>query len=321
MSTFNEHDHPRAADSGEFTTKPQSEPELNLASGRTLSELPVGSNAARAGLAAAAGDHHTFLLHDGSKTADANALVTELARLAGNKPVVRINPSMTAAQLFGSTTRQGLIADAHGGILVIENAAEMQSSFLDALRQPMEIGEMAIGRGGSGGEVTRYPAKFQLVILSKSDPCGNAADCACSPHARRRYLSRLPGPLVDRVSLQAIISDGAGTTDLGDTDARVERAREITADTLAGTVFDSFGEMPGAALRTGKFRLPAEDTAVLDRALERGGITMRGYDRVLRVAWTQAALDGASVPSKEHIDQALQLRRGYVDQSQQLLRG
>ena len=91
--------------------------------------------------------------------------------------------------------------------------------------------------------------------------------------------------------------------------ARVEAARAIAADRLAGTPWRLNSQVPGSWLRGSAARLRPAVTAPLDRALERGSITMRGYDRVLRLSWTVADLDGAPRPTVDHVGQALYLRK------------
>ena len=86
-------------------------------------------------------------------------------------------------------------------------------------------------------------------------------------------------------------------------------ARRVAAARLAATPWKTNAEVPGAWLRSGTRRLPSFVTESIDRALERGSLTMRGYDRVLRVAWTLADLDNATAPSREHVGWALYLRR------------
>ena len=87
-------------------------------------------------------------------------------------------------------------------------------------------------------------------------------------------------------------------------------ARATAAARLAGTDWTRNADVSGAWLRTGALRLPRATVGALDRALDRGAITMRGYDRTLRLAWTMADLDGASTPTGHHIGAALFLRRG-----------
>jgi magnesium chelatase family protein len=92
----------------------------------------------------------------------------------------------------------------------------------------------------------------------------------------------------------------------------VEKARQIARTRLAATPWKTNADIPGGWLRSGARRLPAAISAPIDRALERGTLTMRGYDRVLRVAWTLADLDGADSPKPDHVGWALFLRRSVA---------
>ncbi|WP_255471460.1 MULTISPECIES: hypothetical protein [unclassified Salinibacterium] len=105
---------------------------------------------------------------------------------------------------------------------------------------------------------------------------------------------------------------GEGGTSSDEARQRVREARAVAADRLRDTPWEVNAHVPGTWLRSPGIRLPPTSTASLDRALERGGITMRGYDRVLRTAWTIADLDGAGTPSPDHVGRALFLRRGIT---------
>lgn len=212
--------------------------------------------------------------------------------------------------------RPGAASRAHRGVLFLDEAPEFRQDVLEALRQPVEQGELTISRAGG---VARFPARFQLVLAANPCPCGRATgkglDCTCSPLERRRYLSRLSGPLLDRVDLQVEVSAPsraalalAGSQEnTAEVARRVAAARAAQAARLAGTGARCNGEVPGPLLR-GRLRLPAATTAELDVALDRGRLTVRGYDRVLRTAWTLADLEGASSPGRDHVGSALLLR-------------
>jgi magnesium chelatase family protein len=212
--------------------------------------------------------------------------------------------------------RPGAASRAHRGVLFLDEAAEFAPKALDALRQPLEQGELVIHR--SLGAV-RFPARFQLVLASNPCPCGMASGtgegCTCPSTARRRYLGRLSGPLLDRVDVQvevravsraemALDSDPESTRVVA---ARVAAARAVQHERLAGTGWRSNAEVPGPWLR-GPLRLGPGVTAELDRALDRGRLSIRGYDRVLRVAWTVADLAGRVRPDRDDVGRALLLR-------------
>lgn len=167
----------------------------------------------------------------------------------------------------------------------------------------------------------RFPARFQLVLAANPCPCGNAAtpgaECTCTPQVRRRYLARLSGPLLDRVDIQltvrrvtaAQVRLGRGATDTATARARVIEARRVAASRLAETPWRLNAQVAGSWLRSPAGAPRRGATSALDRALERGALTMRGYDRVLKVAWTLTDLEGGERPTTDHVGRALLLRK------------
>jgi magnesium chelatase family protein len=204
-----------------------------------------------------------------------------------------------------------------------DEAPEFSSPALDALRQPLESGVITIHRANA---VAHFPGSFQLVMAANPCPCGQwgAKDstCTCAPFARRRYLARVSGPLLDRIDIQLRVhritsaqlrlDTESPRMTTADARARVAQARAAARARLATTPWSLNSQVPGAWLRGPHARLPATTTTSIDRALERGGITMRGYDRVLRLGWTLADLDGAVSPSADHIGRALYLRKAMT---------
>ncbi|NLT55274.1 MAG: YifB family Mg chelatase-like AAA ATPase [Actinomycetales bacterium] len=212
--------------------------------------------------------------------------------------------------------RPGAASRAHRGVLFLDEAAEFHPRALDALRQPLEQGELVIHRAlGSA----RFPARFLLVLAANPCPCGRSVgkglECTCSPTVRRRYLARLSGPLLDRIDLQvqvlavsrAEMASGHVPEDTAAVAARVASARAAQRERLCGTPWTCNGEVPGSWLR-GSARLPSPVTRDLDRALDRHQLTVRGYDRVLRVSWSLADLAGRSRPDRDDVGRALLLR-------------
>jgi len=147
------------------------------------------------------------------------------------------------------------------------------------------------------------------------------AECICPPVAIRRYSSRLSGPLRDRIDIdlqvarvaasRATSMERSSVTTANARD-RVLAARERAAERWADTPWDVNAEAAGAWLRQGDLRLPLDVRAPLDRALERGQLTLRGYDRVLRLAWTMADLADISSPGRDELGRALFLKRGLI---------
>lgn len=316
-----------------------------------VSDIVGNEDAIEAMVIAAAGGHHMFLLGPpgAGKTmlaARLPGLLPDLdaaaalevscirslsglpvgATLVTRPPLEAPHHTATAASLVGGGSgviRPGAAARASHGVLFLDEAPEFQPAVLDALRQPLESGVVSIHRANA---VAQFPARFQLVMAANPCPCGQYgardSECVCPPNSRRRYLGRLSGPLLDRIDIQLRISrvtavrlriDAEGSANSSAlARERVARARDSTSARLAGTPWRLNSQVPGAWLRGRFARLPPAATASIDRALERGGLTMRGYDRVLRLAWTMADLDGSTRPTGEHVGRALYLRRGIA---------
>lgn len=211
--------------------------------------------------------------------------------------------------------RPGAASRAHRGVLLLDESPEFAPRVLETLRQPLEQGELVIHRSGGSA---RYPARFQLVLAANPCPCGQAVGkglaCDCPASVRRRYLGRLSGPLLDRVDVQIDVSPvtradrqagpGEPTAVVA---ARVVAAREAARARLAGTPWTTNAEVPGRWLRD----LLGPRSAVyrgVDAALDAGTLSLRGADRVLRVAWTVADLAGHGTPTSDDVGTALTLR-------------
>lgn len=211
--------------------------------------------------------------------------------------------------------RPGAASRAHRGVLFLDEAPEFSPRVLETLRQPLEHGSLMIDRAGGSA---RYPARFQLVLAANPCPCGQAVGkglrCSCSPMARRKYFSRLSGPLLDRVDLQ-VEMHAVRRAEIGVEPpessavvaARVAAARAAQAARLVGTPWRTNAEVPGSWLREHPRTCRA---ALVDvhRALDAGRISLRGVDRVLRVAWTLADLSGRETPTRDDVGRALLLR-------------
>jgi magnesium chelatase family protein len=238
-------------------------------------------------------------------------------------PLEAPHHSASVAALVGGgsrTARPGAIVRAHRGVLFLDEAAEFSRAALDALRQPLESGTIEIGRSGF---TARFPARFQLVMAMNPCPCGHygvrGAECVCPSAAIRRYATRLSGPLRDRVDIELqiarvaparAVSGAPPLTNSRDAGARVVSARARAADRWRGTPWTRNADVPGTRLRQIDVRIPADARTPLDRALERGLLTLRGYDRVLRLAWTMADLADLDRPGLEQVGRALYLKRG-----------
>ncbi|MEU0598761.1 YifB family Mg chelatase-like AAA ATPase [Streptomyces sp. NPDC006393] len=315
--------------------------------GHDLSDV-VGQISARTAVeVAAAGGHHLFLEGPpgAGKTMLAERLpgilpplgrqesleVTAVHSVAGllppGKPLIDLAPycaphhSATMQALVGGgpgVARPGAVSLAHRGVLFLDEAPEFSSHALDALRQPLEAGHVVIARSAG---VVRFPARFLMVLAANPCPCGRFSQrdslCECPPSAIRRYQARLSGPLLDRVDLRVEVDPvtrseltrdarGESTATVAD---RVRAARERATARLAGTPWRTNSEVPGRELRS-RWHAAAGALDEAERNLERGVLTARGLDRVLRVAWTVADLAGHDRPDASDVALALQLRTG-----------
>ncbi|GHD11910.1 YifB family Mg chelatase-like AAA ATPase [Zhihengliuella salsuginis] len=243
-----------------------------------------------------------------------------VSRLIRQPPLVSPHHTATMAALVGGGSgipRPGAASRAHRGVLFLDEAPEFRGGVLDALRQPLESGEMTVHR--AAGAAT-FPARFQLVLAANLCPCGRSApggrDCECTPTARRRYLGRLSGPLLDRVDIQVAVPRVAPTYLASAPDPessaqirnRVSEARSRQDRRLRNVGLRTNGEIPSRLLR-GELAPPAASLPKLDEAFRRGWLSARGYDRVIRLGWTIADLNRRDTPSLEDLDVALQLRQ------------
>ncbi|GGL90454.1 YifB family Mg chelatase-like AAA ATPase [Nakamurella endophytica] len=260
----------------------------------------------------------------------------ESTPLITRPPFVDPHHSASLAAVVGGGSgliRPGAVSLAHRGVLFLDEAPEFRPTVLDALRQPMESGLVLVARASGA---VRFPARFQLVLAANPCPCAAAkdVDCTCPSQVRRRYLGRISGPLLDRVDIRLDlppldpaaltaglddppIGSGAGATGRGVGDPepsaaireRVRAARHRAAERWSGRPWRCNAEVPGSELRRA-WRPRGRAAALLHRAADSGVLTGRGYDRVLRLAFTSADLAGRPEPGETDVATALALRCG-----------
>jgi magnesium chelatase family protein len=229
--------------------------------------------------------------------------------------------SMPALVGGGLRAKPGEISLAHHGVLFLDELPEFQPSVLDALRQPLETGEIAISRANHRAT---YPARFMLVAAMNPCRCGHANDpgyaCRRGPSTRctADYQTRISGPLLDRIDL-SIEVPAVTASDLilpppaegsKEVAARVAKARSVQAERYAKLGLDGVltnSAVPSALLED-IARPDKAGLALLRDAADAMRLSARGYHRVLRVARTLADLDGADKVGRVHLAEALSYR-------------
>ena len=223
----------------------------------------------------------------------------------------------------GSHAKPGEISLAHNGVLFLDELPEFSSQALDALRQPLETGEVLIARANHRAV---YPARFQLVAAMNPCRCGYATSpgyaCKRQPNERcaAQYQARLSGPLLDRFDLQletpAILAADLVLPPPAENSAivaaRVAAARETQRRRFAalGRPDVTVNAAAPAKLIEAAVELDAAGTALVREASERFALSARGFHRVLKLARTIADLEGAGAVSRRHLAEALSYRAG-----------
>lgn len=216
----------------------------------------------------------------------------------------------------GVNPRPGEVSLAHNGVLFLDELPEFPRMAMECLRQPLEDSRVTISRVSAS---LSYPCSVMLVAAMNPCPCGYYGHptraCTCSPQAVQRYLSKVSGPLLDRIDLHIEVPpveyDQLSAKAKGESsDAirqRVNAARERQRQRFAGSSVTSNARIPTSRLRE---LCPLTDgaNALLRGAFERMGLSARAYDRLLKVARTIADLDGAEVIDTPHIAEAIQYR-------------
>ncbi|MCW7539575.1 YifB family Mg chelatase-like AAA ATPase [Aquabacterium sp. A7-Y] len=227
--------------------------------------------------------------------------------------------SVSAAALVGggSPPRPGEISLAHHGVLFLDELPELTRPALEALREPMETGRITISRAAAQ---TEFPASFQLIAAMNPCPCGQLGSprlaCRCTPDAVARYQGKLSGPLLDRIDLQAEVpavppQDLMAAPD-GEASEAVARRVAAALQRQQDRQGCSNARLTGAAIDRHCAMAPAA-AEFLQTTATRLGWSGRGLHRVQKLARTIADLEGAALPGKSHIAEAMQLRRGLEE--------
>lgn len=219
--------------------------------------------------------------------------------------------SMAALVGGGARARPGEISLAHGGVLFLDELAEFAKPVLDALRQPLETGQVVVARANH--HVT-YPARFQLVAAMNPCRCGYLGDparaCTRAPDCGRNYCARISGPMIDRFDMIIEVPEVSGKMLLrnapGEPSVSVARRVAMAHDFAEGRKT----EMPedGGSTLAGAADVSADAKSLLEKAIETQSLSARGYHRVLRVARTIADLERSNAIERQHLAEALAYR-------------
>ena len=245
-------------------------------------------------------------------------LLPEGSSLVAGRPFRAPHHTVSDAGLVGGghNPKPGEVTLAHHGVLFLDEMPEFRRSVLEVLRQPMETGTVTVSRVNAS---VTFPADFMLVGAMNPCPCGYLGDtrrsCTCTPEQVHRYRARISGPLMDRIDLQVEVprvpyralegrADGRSSAEMLE---RVGKARAVQARRFRGTPVRTNAAMDGPLLR--EHAAPERDgERVLERAVERFGLSARAHARILKVARTIADLEGEDRVRADHVAEAVQYR-------------
>lgn len=216
----------------------------------------------------------------------------------------------------GQYPQPGEISLAHNGVLFLDELPEFKRTVLEVLRQPLEDRVVTISRARFTVE---YPASFMLVAAMNPCPCGfynhPEKDCVCAPGVVQKYLNKISGPLLDRIDIHIEVTpvpftelsaERAGERS-ANIRARVMAARQVQEQRYKGKRIHSNAQMGSQQVRE-LCRIDATGQALLQKAMERLGLSARAYDRILKVSRTIADLAGSGEIRTEHLAEAIQYR-------------
>jgi len=245
-------------------------------------------------------------------------LLTKQKGLVSSRPFRSPHHTVSDAGLVGggSSPRPGEASLAHNGVLFLDELPEFKRNVLEALRQPMEDGRIAVSRAMMS---LTFPARFMLVAAMNPCSCGHYGnplhECNCTIPQIQRYRSKVSGPLLDRIDIHIEVPSVRSREMMGRAEGepssaireRVNRARAIQEQRFAGKRIHSNSRM-GTRMLKEFCGLEEEGRGLLEKAMDRLGLSPRAYTKILRVARSIADLEGEQDVRASHIAEAIQYR-------------
>jgi len=253
-----------------------------------------------------------------TKIHSVSGYVKEKTSLIATRPFRSPHHTISDAGLIGGgqIPKPGEVSLSHNGVLFLDELPEFNRNVLEVLRQPMEDGYVVISRAAAS---IAYPARFMLLAAMNPCPCGYfthpTKNCSCSPMQREKYISKISGPLLDRIDIHVEVpvvqyNDLASKLESepsANIRQRVNRARKIQEKRFIGTKIFFNAHMTPKLIK--KFCILNEESQKLLRnAIENLGLSARAYDRILKVSRTIADLEGVENITASHIAEAIQYR-------------
>lgn len=216
----------------------------------------------------------------------------------------------------GQNPKPGEVSLAHNGVLFLDELPEFKKNVLEVLRQPMEDGHVTISRANS---TVTYPANFMLVAAMNPCPCGFLGDpkreCTCSLVQIRRYRAKISGPLMDRIDMHLEVpavtykdlssrQEGTSSTEILE---RVMVARAVQAERLKGKKIHTNAGMSTRHIKS-LCKINERSSSLLEKAMERFGLSARAHARILKIARTIADLENHTEIGEAHVAEAIQYR-------------
>src|SRR5579885_1161250 len=239
--------------------------------------------------------------------------------LVGTRPFRSPHHTISDAGLIGggAVPRPGEVSLGHNGVLFLDELPEFQRNVLEVMRQPLEDGSVTISRAAVS---VTFPSRFMLAAAMNPCPCGYFGDptreCHCTPPMIQRYVSKISGPLLDRIDIHIEVPAvkykelraAASSEDSAAVRARVMAARERQTERFRGEkkIYANAQMMPKMIRKY--CAVSPEGEKLLENAITRLGLSARAHDRILKVARTIADLDGAENVEPKHLSEAIQYR-------------